>query len=143
MEIGIRREEEAYAFYQFAATRISDKAIRQIFSELAADEKGHKELLLRFQANPDLPGRLQAPAVDYLLAEETELPELSEDMKPADALALAMKKEQQAVEFYRRLADNSLDSEVKELCLHMADMELNHKFKLENAYTDVAYIEAF
>ena len=77
------------------------------------------------------------------MAEEVELPELTESMKPADALALAMKKEQQAVEFYRRLAQNTTDNELKKLCLEMANMELNHKQKLENAYTDVAYVEDF
>jgi bifunctional DNase/RNase len=34
---------------------------------------------------------------DYKVAESVELPEITIDMKPADAIALAMKKEQQAV----------------------------------------------
>ena len=143
IELGINREEEAHGFYNYAASRVDNKVIKQIFKELAEDELGHRELLLRFKADPKLPGKLIAPDVDYFLAEETELPDLSENMKPADALALAMKKEEQAVEFYRKLADQTEDTEMKKLCLDIAKMELNHKHKLEDAYTDVAYIEAF
>jgi rubrerythrin len=86
---------------------------------------------------------MSKPVTDYGLAEKVDLPVLSVDMKPAEALALAMKKEQQAVEFYRNLAESTEDDEIKKLCLEMAGMELSHKQKLENAYTDVAYIESF
>ncbi|MBN2461233.1 MAG: ferritin family protein, partial [Candidatus Cloacimonetes bacterium] len=106
IDIGIKREEEAHSFYQFAGSRINNRAIKKIFHELATEELNHKELLLQFKQNPALHARLQAPSVEYFLAEETELPKLHQDMKPADALALAMKKEQQAVEFYKRLASN-------------------------------------
>ena len=54
-----------------------------------------------------------------------------------------MKKEQQAVEFYCNLAESTEDGEIKKLCVEMAGMELSHKRRLENTYTDVAYIESF
>jgi rubrerythrin len=72
-----------------------------------------------------------------------ELPALTTEMKPADALALAMKKEQYAVTFYQKLAAQTDDEQVKMMLLEIANMELNHKQNLENAYTDIAYVEAF
>ncbi len=143
LDIGIKREEESHSFYQFASEQISNKAIKNIFKELSMEELGHKELLLKFKGDPELASKLKAPEKDYKLAEKEDLPDLNESMKPADALALAMKKEQLAVEFYRDLAAEFADTEAASLCLKIADMELNHKQKLENAYTDVAYIEAF
>lgn len=143
LDIGIKREEEAHDFYLFASEQVSNKVIKNIFKELSMEELGHKDLLLRFKNDPKLASKLKAPEKDYKLAEKEDLPELSESMKPADALALAMKKEQLAVEFYRDLAAEFTDTEASSLCLKMADMELNHKQKLEDAYTDVAYIEAF
>lgn len=143
MDLAIKREVEAYEFYKDVAERIDDKAIQKIFKTLATEEVGHKDLLERFKYNPDLPVKMSSPEIDYHLAEEVELPELSIDMKPADALALAMKKEQLAVEFYRKLANQTEDGDVKKLLLEIANMELSHKQKLENAYTDIAYIEAF
>lgn len=143
MDLAIKREVEAYNFYKDVAERVDDKAIIKIFTTLATEEVGHKDLLERFKYNPDLPVKMSSPEIDYHLAEEVELPELSIELKPADALALAMKKEQLAVEFYRKLAEKTEDGDVKKLLLEIANMELSHKQKLENAYTDIAYIEAF
>jgi len=143
LELGIKREEESHKFYKFAAGQTSNKAIKNIFLELAEEELDHKKLLQSFQNNPQLATMLKAPEKDYHLAEESELPELSDHMKPADALALAMKKEQLAAEYYRNLAQEFSDQKAQELCLNIANMELNHKQKLENAYTDIAYVEDF
>jgi rubrerythrin len=80
---------------------------------------------------------------DYKVSETVELPKLSLSMKPVDAIALAMKKEQQAVEFYTDLANQTNDSSIKQACLELAKMEAGHKNKLEGVYTDIAYIESF
>lgn len=143
MDLGIKREIEAFNFYNDVQKRIEDKGLKIIFNDLAKQELGHRNLLEEFKYNPDMPVKMSKPVTDYGLAEKVDLPVLSVDMKPAEALALAMKKEQQAVEFYRNLAESTEDDEIKKLCLEMAGMELSHKQKLENAYTDVAYIESF
>ncbi|MFC1887761.1 ferritin family protein [Candidatus Cloacimonadota bacterium] len=143
LDLGVEREEEAHEFYSFAAQQTSNKVIKNIFLELSKEELDHKALLLKFKHDPQLASKLVAPQKDYKLAEKVELPVLSNDMKPADALALAMKKEQLAVEFYRNLAEDFKDEEARKLCLEIANMELHHKQKLENAYTDVAYVEDF
>ncbi|MBN1326578.1 MAG: ferritin family protein [Candidatus Cloacimonetes bacterium] len=143
IDIGIKREKEAHEFYRFAESKVNDKAIRSIFHQLAEEELNHKKILEKFRNNPELPARIKAPDVNYFLAEETDLPDLNDKMTPAQALALAMKKEQQAVQFYQKLAENSSDPDVKNICLDIASMELGHKQKLENAYVDIAYVEAF
>ena len=143
MDLGIQRESEAFNFYNDVQKRVDDKALKQIFNDLAKQELGHRNLLEEFKYNPEIPVKMSKPSSDFGLAEQVELPQLSVNMKPAEALALAMKKEQQAVEFYRNLAESTEDDEIKKLCLEMAGMELSHKQRLENAYTDVAYIESF
>jgi rubrerythrin len=143
LDLGIQREEEAHEFYSFAAQQTSNKVIRNIFKELSKEELDHKKLLLNFKNDPRLAAKLKAPEKDYKISEGAELPDLNDEMKPADALALAMKKEQLAVEFYQNLAKDFVDEEAIELCISIANMELNHKQKLENAYADVAYVEVF
>jgi rubrerythrin len=54
-----------------------------------------------------------------------------------------MKKEQQAVEFYRGLAAGSTDAEVRGVFENLANMELGHKTRLEDIYLEVGYPEAF
>lgn len=86
--------------------------------------------------------KIQAPP-DYKVAETTELPKLSIDMKPADAIALAMKKEQQAVEFYRALGESATDASVKKIFENLTNMELGHKHRLENVFVEIGYPEVF
>jgi len=38
INMGIRREKEAFQFYRFASSQVENKAIKQIFDELAKDE---------------------------------------------------------------------------------------------------------
>ena len=87
--------------------------------------------------------KIAPPAADYKVAEATELPALSIEMKPADAIALAMKKEQEAVEFYRGLADGSDDAEIKKIFENLVNMELTHKNRLENVFVEIGYPEVF
>lgn len=141
--IAIEREIEANEFYAKAAKSMNDAAVRAIFNDLAKDELGHMELLERFREDPTLQMKMIKPDVDYKVAEEVALPKLSTDMKPADAIALAMKKEQQAMEFYRNMAAQCSDSGLKDIFNNLADMELGHKSRLETLFVDIGYPEAF
>ena len=50
LEFAIKKEEEAAQFYSEWAGKAESSRIRQIFDEFAAEEKGHKEKLLRVKA---------------------------------------------------------------------------------------------
>jgi len=141
--IAIKREMEANAFYSRIAKKAINAEVRELFSQLAEDEMGHFELLQGFKSDPTLPMKIPAPAKDYKIAEETELPPFTDDMKPKDAVALAMKKEQQAVEFYKKLAGHSHDTAMKDIFENLANMELGHKQKLENLFVEIGYPEVF
>jgi len=143
MSVAIAREIEAKEFSSEVAKKFEDGATRDVFTKLAAEEMGHMELLENFRNDPTMVMKISAPPVDVKLAESMELPKISTAMKPADAIALAMKKEQQAVEFYRDMSKNSSDSAIKAIFDNLANMELNHKKMLENAFVDIGYPEAF
>jgi rubrerythrin len=64
-------------------------------------------------------------------------------MRPAEALALAMKREQEAAEFYLGLARAAADPALRAAFEDIARMELGHKARLEGMYVDVGYPEAF
>lgn len=142
MEMAISREVEAYEFYQKVSERAQNAQVKGVFAELSQEELGHKDLLTLFKNDPAKVMEIQA-APDYKVAEATELPALSIDMKPADAIALAMKKEQQAVEFYRGLEKNATEPELKAAFANLANMELGHKHRLENVFVQIGYPEAF
>lgn len=141
--IAIEREVEANRFYSDVALRAKNAFVKDTFSELAREELGHKELLERFKNDPAVATKLNAPVEDYKIAETEDLSPLSIDMSPRDAIALAMKKEERAVTFYRALSGASTDAEFKDTFLALANMELGHKHRLETLFVNVGYPEVF
>jgi rubrerythrin len=143
LEDAIEREVEAYEFYQQVYERVDDSTVKEVFEQLAKEEQGHRELLEQFLHDPTMLLHIHPPSADYQVAEATELPKLSIDMKPADAIALAMKKEQQAVQFYRSLAEKATDARAKSVFENLTNMELGHKYRLEDVFVQIGYPEAF
>ena len=137
------KELEAKDFYAGAAKKCRNPELRELFERFAKEEMGHFELLEEFRTNPTMMLKIEAPAEDWKVAETAELPHLSLDMKPQDAITLAMKKEQEAVEFYRALAASATADDVRKIFENLANMELNHKNALERMFVDVGYPEVF
>jgi len=80
---------------------------------------------------------------NYKVSETVERPKLSMDMKPVDAIALAMKKEEDAMNLYLGCSQASDDAEQKNIFDNLAAMEQSHKAKLEDLYTNMAFPEAW
>jgi rubrerythrin len=136
------REAEAYRFYSDVAEKTANKSVKEIFLELARQEKGHEELMWKFKGDSTMELKFQA-FPDYKVAETVEEPELTADMKPADAIALAMKREQRSVEFYRDLSGACTDPQLKKVFDGLASMESGHKHRLENLFVDIGYPEVW
>jgi rubrerythrin len=138
----IDAEIEAYEFYHGVAEKVQDAPLKRIFSELAAEEKGHRAFLQAI-LNRDLQAFKVEDSEDYKLAETLDVPPLTLDMKPADGIALAIRKELDAMQMYAQLAQVSSDSGEKSTFLELSQMEKNHKTRLEDIYTNMAFPEVW
>jgi len=138
----IQREVEAQNFYKQAAEQMPDGFLKELFTSFVSEEKKHEDILKGFlDAVPDsLPFEENR---DYRVAETVETPRVSSDMAPADAFALAMKKEEEAMNQYNALADGCTDPEQAGVFRHLAAMERKHKLKMENAFVESAFPEAW
>ena len=138
--LAILNEVEAYEFYLGVANNSSDQAIKSIFQEMADQELGHRNLLQSY-----LDGSIKTfsfkAAPDYKISETVDKPKLSLAMKPVDAIALAMKNEEDAMNMYQKFADASADAEQVKLFLELVKMETGHKARLEDLYTNMAFPE--
>lgn len=143
IDFAIAQEHEAYTFYKAASEKVTNPGVKQLFLELSQDEQGHANLLEMYQKNKALGEIFKTQVIDYKIAETQDMPALSINMKPAEAIAIAMKREQQAAELYRTLAKNAINDTLKEALENLANMEMGHKHKLENAFVDVGYPEVF
>ncbi len=143
ISMAIDNEIEAYDFYHALSQKNLDSGMKKIFDELAREEKNHRDILTAFLRNPDKPLKFKAAANDFKVAESVELPPLTLDMKPADAIALAMKKEEEAMKTYLAFAQDSDSAEQKGVFEELAKMEQDHKTRLEEIYTSMAFPEAW
>ena len=142
IEMAISNEIEAQEFYQSAADSMSDPYLKSMFETFFKEEKMH-EKILRNIIDSDTTGSYFSEDEDYMVAETVDEPRLSTDMKPADAIALAMKKEEEAMKSYTMLADKCIDPEQKKVFLDLAAMERGHKLKMEKAFVDIGYPEVW
>lgn len=142
MDSAIACEVEAYEFYGNVSAKVSDAGLKKLFQELAEEERGHQVALTSIKEK-EIQNFTFASGADYHVAESVELPKLSLDMKPADAVALAMKKEEESMNMYSALSDCTTDAEKKRLFLNLAKMEEGHKVKLEEMYTQMAFPEVW
>jgi rubrerythrin len=141
LQMAIGNEIAAYEFYKGVSEKTRDNSLRSIFLEMAEEEKKHRIFLEGFISGAK-PLHFSA-VTDYKVSETVEKPKLSVGMKPADAIALAMKEEEEAMRMYQGLADSSTNAEQKQLFLNLAGMERSHKVKLEELYTTMAFPEVW
>jgi rubrerythrin len=143
LEMAIGNEIEAYEFYTGAVSKSQSDSMKTIFRELAEEEMKHKKTLEGFLHNEKLQFKFHESHKDYKVSEATELPALTSEMSFAEGVALAMKKEQEAMEMYQQFADASMDGQQKEIFSELAKMELGHKVKLEELYNSTAHNEVW
>ena len=120
----IDREIEAYTFYRGIADKVKDKALKDLFAELAGEEKKHREFL-QGMLTKDVSKMKFDPSHDYKVADALPAPALSVSMKPIEGIVVAIKKELEAMQMYSQLAN----------------MERSHKARLEDIYTNMAFPE--
>lgn len=139
----IHGEIEAHKFYQAVADKVTDSHLRQMFLSFAEEELKHRRILEGFNEKPDMAIHF-ARVPDFHLSETmADTGELSMKMKPADAIALAMKKEEAAMRHYTQLADSCGDAAQQKVFRELAAMERGHKAKMENAFVDIGFPEVW
>ena len=137
----VANEIEAYDFYKSVSDNVKDAGLKKIFAELAEEEAKHRKFLEGLTS-----GKAQMhfdETKDYKVAQTIEKPKLSLSMKPADAIALAVKTEEEAMIMYNEMASCSTDAEQKKMFHSLATMEQGHKVKLEDVFTNIAFPEVW
>jgi rubrerythrin len=133
IKFAISREEAAIDTYGDMSEKAKMPGLQELLLDLQNEERNHKKLLE--DISPELIATFKTEEVidlkisDYL----TEEPP-SEDMTFQDLLIIAAKKEQEAVELYTKLGEDSDHEELKKLFDFLIIQEKSHKLKLESEY---------
>ena len=138
----IDREVEAYTFYRTVSEKAKDPSLKKLFTELAGEEKQHREFLQGMLTKDVAKMHFEAKK-DYKVVNALPSPPLSADMKPLDGIVVSIKKELEAMQMYTQFAGLSTDMEQKFLFTQLANMESGHKARLEDIYTNMAFPEVW
>lgn len=143
LDFAIEKEQDAADFYNDLAGKMDREYMKQIFSQFAKEELGHKRKLEGVKE-----GKMMASAekkvMDLKIGENLAEVDLSEGVGQLDyqqALILAMKAEKYAYRLYNDLADAAEQDEMKNVFLSLAQEEAKHKLRFELEYDDYALRE--
>ena len=141
IQSAISQEELSHDFYKRLAGLVSQPETKNTLEYLAQEELEHKTFL---QSCFTLRGcTLVGEPQNVHLAEMLDVPAISSEMSPKEALAIAAKREEGAYRFYQALADLQPPGEVQAFLNHMAKVELQHKEKVEYLYDNAAFPEVW
>ncbi len=140
IDLAIKREEEAYAFYIDLYDKFDEKSVKDTLKWLADEEKKHKAFLIKYRT-----GQLKSDAmkpsdtIDYSIADSLQDPDIQAGMKNEHVYLIAANRELKSYKFYTDLAMLHPEGSTKDILLKMANEELRHKEKMEYLYTNTAF----
>lgn len=132
LEGAIRSEIEGYNFYLWASAKTKDPKGKTAFRDLAGEEIKHLKIL---EAEYTRYGGIKAwrePGAEDVTKERTfEIGQgirmkISENTSEEDALKMALTIEQDAMDFYRKLAEKTEDNDLSKVFHGLSEMEAKH-----------------
>lgn len=135
LDFAIAGEQEAHDFYIDLASKMEQKAMKDVFIGFAKEEMGHRKKL-EMAKEGKLEMKSGVKVDDLKISEYVVDVEPKGDMDYQDALVLAMKKEKAAFRLYMDLSQIALDKVVSDLFLAMAQEEAKHKLRFELEYDE-------
>jgi rubrerythrin len=133
IKFAISREEAAIDTYGDMSEKTKTPGLRELLLELQGEEKNHKKLLEDI-SEEQISSFNSEEVIDLKISDFLTEEPPSEDMTFQDLLILAAKKEQEAVELYSKLSDDTNNEELKKLFDFLISQEKSHKLKLEKEY---------
>ena len=132
LDYAIWNEEEAAKFYSEMAKRPIPEEVKKVFEDFARMELRHKETLEKVKAGKV---RLKDQVVQNLgIAKIAEEAQINENATFADAIVLAMKRENEAYRLYIELAAAAETRETLDIFALLAQQEARHKLWFETEY---------
>ena len=142
LDTAMYREIASQAFYVAGQSRTEDPGAKALMKELAEEEAKHSEWLKNLKEKGlEKKDLYQEKIPNLMISEYLTGSDTLEGASLQDVLVFAMKREQEALEFYSRMMGAMREEPAKHLCESLVHEELKHKLKLEMLYDDLFYWE--
>ena len=129
----IESEIQSVEFYNRLSEAAVEDEIKDLFSRLMEEEKGH---IVRLQYLLDHQIENGFPALSHYFSDEDYFPHVtpSPDVTVEEGLIIAIQKEKAAMRLYKDLANEVKKNDLTKIFLLLATEEEKHFMKFENEY---------
>ena len=137
LKFAIAKEDASHQFYMDIAHQMQSETSNTIFEELAKEELNHKaqlELEIMKRGKVVRPSENESYRIKGDFTLETDF---SKDISYADALMIAIRKEQASFKLYVELMRISENEEAFEAFMALAEEEVRHKLMFEAEYNNL------
>jgi rubrerythrin len=135
VRFAIEKEVKAFDFYTSASRVAKYSGARELFSELAKEEEGHRRLLEKLDLEKIAQVRIER-VPDLRISDYMVEVEFRPDMPYADILRVGMKMEERSLKLYTDWKESTDDEDLKKLFTFLANQEARHKYRLEKIYDE-------
>jgi rubrerythrin len=143
LQVGAEMELESYTLYTETAEKSTYPGAKKLLTELAADEKRHREYFLEGLKDPkNVKMRtLKEHIPDLKITDKLVKVPLDPKADYPQILIYAAQREKATHDFYVQIARRFRDAELGKMFNNFAKEELRHKYLLEKEYDDVVLAE--
>jgi rubrerythrin len=135
IKFAINKEIKAFNFYTKANKMSKLSGAKDLFSDLAKEEMGHRKLLEKLDMKKISQAKIEK-VPDLKISTYLADAEFKPDMPYADTLRMAIKMEERALKLYTHMNKSNKDEKLNKLFTLLANEEAKHKLRLEKIYDD-------
>jgi rubrerythrin len=135
IKFAIDKEINAFNFYTKASKVSKFSGAKDLFSDLAKEEVGHRKMLEKLDMKKIARGKIEK-VPDLRISTYIADAEFKPDMPYADTLRMAIKMEERALKLYTNMNKSNKDEKLNKLFTLLANEEAKHKLRLEKIYDD-------
>jgi rubrerythrin len=135
IKFAIKKEVHSYNFYTKASKLAKFSGAKDLFSDLAKEEVGHRKMLEKLDMKKMVQAKIDK-VPDLKISDYIVDAEFKPDMPYADILRMAIKMEERALKLYNNMNQSNKDENLKKLFSLLANEEAKHKLRLEKVYDD-------
>jgi rubrerythrin len=135
IRFAIDKEIKSYNFYADASKVAKYSGAKDLFSDLAQQEVGHRKMLEKLDIEKIAQAKIEK-VPDLKISDYMVDAEFNPDMSYADILRKAMKMEERALKLYNDMKEKNKDETLIKLFSILANEEAKHKLRLEKIYDD-------
>jgi rubrerythrin len=135
LKFAIDKEIKSFNFYTNARKMAKYSGAKDMFSELAKEEVGHRKMLEKLDMKKITQAKIEK-VPDLKISDYIVDAEFKPDMPYAEILRMAIKMEERAFKLYNNMNKSNKDENLKKLFSLLANEEAKHKLRLEKIYDE-------